>query len=129
MGSVEHHQAEDIIHFYIQHLPYQTDREQRLREEIPKHISYGTIVAIYRGHELLAVTRFNISSDGEEAHVLETVVKPQENGLKLLRALTAIGWQKFPTLKQIMFEREMKYTRPARIHKMKNIFKKGTTHG
>lgn len=127
MGSVEPHQAEELIHFYIKHLPYRTDREARLREEIPKHIDYKTIEAVYHQGELYGVSRYNISRDAKEINVLETVIKPKVNGRKVIRSMVASAWQRYPTLEQLIFEREMKYNRPSRTHKISKFFNKGNT--
>ena len=80
-----------------------------LYDLIQQHYLYGTIDAVYRGQGMVACCRWNISPSGKLCEVLDLVVKPGEDGFKLMKHLVARNWHRFPTCEYIAFKRDGKY--------------------
>lgn len=84
---------------------------------INQHWHYGTIDAVYKNNEVIAVCRWNISPNGKICNVLDLVIRPKEDGVKIMKHLIARNWHRFPALKFLRFERDRKYPdRPAKFY-------------
>lgn len=96
--------------------------EAMIRSIISKHWEFGTVDAVYRGDEIIACVRWNMSASGLIFEVLDFIVKPGEDGVKLARHLIARNWHRFPQAKIIRFERRRKYpTRGLRIYSIHHL--------
>lgn len=96
-------EEDKIIDFIIRYTTY-TDRE-KIREVIRKHLEYNTCMVIYGGSgEIAAVARWNISSDGRIAEILDVVLAPKYRKKGILRRMLLRGWQLFPTVTHIKWK-------------------------
>lgn len=82
-------------------------QEKDLKKAIEGHINYGTYIVLKDDKGIAAVCRWNVK--GTIAHVLDLIVRPDVQRKGLIKYVTALGWKKFPYLKWITFERELKY--------------------
>lgn len=99
-----------IVSLITEKLPEYKGKEDEVRGIVLKHMSFGTIEAIFRNGECIAVTRWNISPTGTTANVLDLVVADGVDGVRIIKKLILRGWLRFPTLKYICFERGLKYS-------------------
>lgn len=96
-----------------------TDKE-KIEEVIQKHIEYKTCLIVYDDNdEITAVCRWNISEDGIVAHILDVIVRKDQRNLKLLRRLIYKGFEMWPGVKYLSWERLRKY--PYRKPKMYSL--------
>lgn len=116
--------VEKVLAFYLKHMPNHQKNKEELRIAIKEHINFNTIDSLERLGKLTAVVRYNISQDGRTAHVLDMAIARGEDGQKVIRYFVARGWSRFPSLKFVRFERELKYDRPQREYPISQFFKK-----
>jgi len=62
------------------------------------------------------VARWNISDDGEEADILDFVIRPdwRKYNKKLMKQMLFRGWWNFPKVKRFSFVRGFKYPKRER---------------
>lgn len=97
-------------------------QESEIRDIIERHLDYGTIDIVTRNNDIIAIVRWNISSDGRVCDVLDLIISPSRYGIRIMRYLIARNWKRFPMVKFIRFSRDRKYSgRKARIYNIKHI--------
>lgn len=94
-----------------------------LRTLIEKHLNYNTLEVI-KTDKVVGVVRYNI--EGEECHVLDTVIHPNYRNKNILKLMICRGIRKYPFVKFLVYERELKDTRKRRIPIMTFL---GVKHG
>lgn len=98
--------------------------EEIIKEIIWRHWIYGTIDVVYKGEEIIAVCRWNISYDGMVCEVLDWVIKPGELGFRIMKHMIARNWRRFPGVKYLSFMRGRKYKNgKSKMYTIKQILK------
>lgn len=122
LSSTNNQVIEDVVRVAKRLYP-KMDISQ-LRNAIWMHWFYGTMDVIYRGAELVACVRWNISPTGKICDVLDWYVKEGENGFRIMKHFMARNWHRWPTLKYIRFFREFKYPgQEPRLYKFTQILR------
>lgn len=76
---------------------------------IDKHLQFGTIDLVKRNGTPIACVRWNVSPSGRVCDVLDLLISPKENGMRIMKHIIARNWSRFPTVKYIRFSRVRKY--------------------
>ena len=106
--------ADRIVDFVKKHAPYvigyakekSKNPIQLIKEIIKQHMDYKTIVCVWDKGEIVGVCTFNI--DGTTVKVIECVVNPKYRYKNILKKLTAIGYEHWPHVKTLKFQRTQK---------------------
>ena len=91
-----------------------------IKKQIIQGIVNNTVDYIIENQEVIDYVRYNIINSGRVADVLELRVT-SSNGKQIIKHFIQNGYKRFPTLKFIRFERDIKY--PNRGHKLVEIEK------
>lgn len=95
-------------------------KEADLKKAIIGHLKFGTYIVLKDSSGIAAVCRWNVR--GPVAEVLDLIIRKDASRKGLIKYVTAMGWKKFPYLKWIAFEREMKYPgRPLKYYPIKRF--------
>ena len=96
--------------------------DDNIRKVIESHWIYGTIDAVWKNGEIVAVCRWNIISGGKVCDVLDLVIHKNEHGFRIMKHLIARNWHRFPTVRYIRFSRHKKYLgRKPKIYRIADI--------
>ena len=106
------------------HAQYKDADKLDLIDRLEQHYAYGTLDWLYRKDEIVAAVIYNIINEGRVANILDMVIKPSENSIKIMKYFIARGWMRFPSLQFIRFERAFKDKKGYRMYRMKRFFNK-----
>lgn len=112
----------DFIHRYAQRaFPH-----DELLEILEGHIKFNTLIVLRDEKGIAAVCRFNV--EGATAFVIDLIVRTDAENEGLIGYITAIGWQRFPYLRYVRFERPTKYPdRAPRVYPIHRLLNKART--
>lgn len=86
-------------------------------------MEYGTFDILYQGDEPIAAIRYNISTDGRIADILDLIIAPDQKGIRIVKILLLRGWKKFPGVRYLRFYRGYKYPlRKPRLYPLEKFF-------
>jgi hypothetical protein len=111
-----------LIDFILDSEPhYKSKGREVIAEIIKKHIKYNTCdFEIDNNGEFIFVCRWNI--EGNKAVVLDLIINKKYKGIKTIKWILAKNWIKHPDLKEIEWEREIKYPhRKRKSHLIKEV--------
>jgi hypothetical protein len=106
--TIDDGELEKIVDFFLKYSHYTIDRE-RAKEWIKLHLGWKTCFIMYDAKEIAAICRWNIEDEGKTTKVLDLYIREDWRGKKVIQLLTERALHIFPTLKQISFERQIKY--------------------
>jgi len=96
--------------------------DKDIKNAIWMHLFYGTIDVIYSGDKIIACVRWNISETGMICHVLDLIISPESDGVKIVRKFILRNYERFPSVKWIKFERKTKYpSRSSRLYRISGL--------
>lgn len=112
--TIREFMADRVVDFVKKHAPYVIDYAKKksktpipfIKSIILKHMEYNTIVCMWNKGEIVGVCTFNI--DGTIVKVIECVVNPKYRYTNILRKLTAIGFEHYPYIRTLEFQRTQK---------------------
>lgn len=104
-----------IIEFIRRESPeiYKLFSPSSLRNRIKQHMDYNTIVCIWDKSDLVSVCVFNINKEICDVH--HAIVGKKYRNKSLLRRMVYEGYLRYPFVKFIKFDRELKYTNRKEI--------------
>ena len=110
-----------VVAFVKEHLKY--DDEKLILNVIEKHREYGTIdCGFNKDGSVRYVVRWNI--DGDVAHILDFAVEKKWRSIRMLKYVLLKNLARFPYVKFISFERDVKYPgRKQKMYAIKDIVK------
>lgn len=88
-----------------------------LKSAIKKHMEYNTLIAVWDRGDIVGVCTFNISPDGKICFMTNCIVHPKYRFMNVLRKMTQIGYDRYPTVDKLHFHREFK-EKKAKLHKI-----------
>lgn len=94
----------ELVQFIVQNSTFTVEK---ILEVMPQFIKNNTFVSLRDKKGVVAVCAWNIN--GEVCEVQELIIRPDKRSTGLIKYITALGWNKFPFLKTVKFERERKY--------------------
>lgn len=106
--TIDECELQKVAEFFLKYSTYDLDIEI-VKKYILQHLEWRTIFVIKDGEDVMAVCRWNIEDNGKTAKVLDLYVREDCRGKKVIQLLTKRVLHIFPTLKQISFERQIKY--------------------
>lgn len=114
---------EKVLDFIQQHLKYH-DREL-LKEYVLEHEKYSTIdYAIDNHGHIVAVCRWNMSSDGEIALILDFAIRDDFRSVGVGKDFVLRALKKFPSIKKLQFQRGVRGDIRPRILPIAAILKR-----
>jgi len=102
MGDID-----EIIDFIVKYYPFYKNQESEVRYAISLHLKYKTCMVVRDEKGIVSVVRWNISPDGETAHLLDWIIRPDCRNQGLGRRMLLELLKGFPNVKKIKFEREV----------------------
>ena len=113
---------EEVLDFIQKHLKY-LDREL-LKEYVKQHERYGTIdYAIDTSGNVVAFCRWNISTDGKCADVLDFAIDEDHRNNGVGKDFILRAMKKFPRLDKLRFQRGARGDERFKILSIKGILK------
>lgn len=104
-----------IIKFIKDESPeiYKLFKPTELRDRISKHMDFNTIVCLWNKEELAGACIFNI--DEEECDVHHAIVAKKYRYGDVLKQMVAQGHVRYPFVKFLKFDRELKYPKRSSV--------------
>jgi hypothetical protein len=113
---------DELIKFIKINAPqYAQESDELIASIILSHVRTNTFDALRVNGEIKACVRYAILNDGRVGDCLDLIIKPGENGKKIIKYFVAKAWVKFPSMKFVRFERQ--YKCPGRENKLIEIGK------
>jgi len=109
--------VKEILEFIRKHDNghFKPHTDELLKLVIKKHLEYGTFMVIRnKKEEIVAVARWNFPTD-YVVHILDVVVKKDYRKPLILRQMLAVGINKHPQVRTMIYERLGKYPKRKRI--------------
>lgn len=115
----------DVVDFIKRRLGYSNISDDKIKETISIHLGQGTYDEMRdKNGKIIAVIRYEI--DIPFAYVIDLAIEKSFPSIYIMKRFTVRGFHRFPGLKYISFERNLKYPlRKRRIYSIKKLLKIG----
>ena len=100
--------VDNVVEFIETNLGCPEKDTQKLRTYIQLHFGFNTILVLKDSKGITAVARWNEDEYGI-AHILECAVRKDKRSYGFIKSLIAYGLSKYPHIKKMVWEREIKY--------------------
>lgn len=100
--------------------------EQEFINILEQDYAYGGLDWVYGKNGLIAFVRYEVIDNGHTANIFDLAIdENEENSLNIVKFFVARGWVRFPSLRYVRFQRELKDNVGFRKYKIKYFFNGG----